>query len=168
MDTITNKQLMQKAGALLARRSYSRGELKDRLAKIAGVSGLEPVLDRLEQLNLLNDADYAYNFALCRIGRDGWSPARVERSLLRRQLSRATAEGAIARVQSELGHEAALAGYVREYCGRRGFPADLKSLRRLILHLRRRGFEEELIVNVVQPMIPASLWQRFETGECIE
>lgn len=168
MDAITNALLMRKAGALLARRSYSRGELKNRLTKIAGEFPLEPILDRLEQLNLLNDADYAYNFALCRIGQKGWSPAKVERSLSGRHVDRLTVESALERVRSELGNESALASYVQEYCSRRGYPADLKSLRKLILHLRQRGFDEENIFDVVRPMISASLWQRFETGERID
>jgi regulatory protein len=168
MDEITNKLLMQKAGMLLARRAYSRGELKNRLARIAEEFPLEPILDRLQQLNLLNDADYAYNFALCRIKQQGWGPAKVQRSLLRRHVDRLTVECALERVRSELGNEYALASYVQEHCRRRGLPADLKSLRKLILHLGQRGFEQEIIFDVVRPMVSASLWQRFETGERID
>jgi regulatory protein len=168
MDAITNKLLMQKAAALLARRSYSRGELKNRLAKIAGEFPLEPILNRLEQLKLLNDADYAYNFAFCRIKQQGWGPDKVQRALLSRHVDRLTVENALERVQNELGNKYALADYVQEYCRRRGLPADLKSLRKLVLHLGQRGFEQEIILDVVRPMISAALWQRFETGESID
>ena len=63
MDNERHKLLMKKAGALLARRAYTRGELRDRLVKTSGETPVESILDRLEQLNLLNDAAYAYNLA---------------------------------------------------------------------------------------------------------
>ena len=165
MDTDLYSVLMKKAGGLLARRAYSRGELRDKLAKIAGPAAVEPVLDRLQQLNLLNDAEYAYNFALCRIQQKGWGPAKVHGSLLRRQVAPEAIEGALARVQSELSDEPALEACVRNYCGSKGMPVDLKDLRRLVSHLHRRGFGEDSIQSVLRRMVSARLWQRFETGE---
>jgi len=165
MDAELHKLLMKKAGALLARRPYSRGELRDRLAKTAGALPVESVLDRLEQLNLLNDADYAYNFAFCRMQQDGWGPARVQNALLRRQVQEVVVEKALGRVRDELGGESALDAYVRSYRSKRNLPSDLKGLRKLILHLHRRGFDEEAILTALRPIIPAELWRRFETGE---
>ena len=106
------KALLRKAGALLARRAYSRGELRDRLSRYAGDAPLESVLTRLEELNLLNDEDYAYNFALCRIGQQGWGPARVRKSLLQRQVPAATIEGALERILNELDPATVLREYV--------------------------------------------------------
>jgi SOS response regulatory protein OraA/RecX len=157
--------LLKKAGDLLARRAYSRGELRDQLAKVAGAMPVEPVLDRLTQLNLLNDEDYAYNFALRRITQDHWGPEKVRRSLHRRQIAQATVERVLERMGSELGNEPVLENYLQEYWKKRGHPADLKGLRRLFLHLRSRGFEEESILIVLRRMVPPALWQRFETGE---
>ncbi len=165
MDKGTYSLLLNKAGALLARRSYSRGELRDKLAKVVPESPLDPVLDRLEQLNLLNDADYAYNFAFCRIQQEGWSPAKVQSSLLRRQVDPTTVENALKRVRDELGDKPALANYVRKYCGKKGLPPDLAGVRKLILHLRRRGFDDESIFGTLREMIPAAVLQQLETGE---
>ena len=165
MDDKSYKFLLKKAGDLLARRSYSRGELRDRLAQIAEISVVEPVLDRLEQVNLLNDADYAYNFALCRIQRDGWGPAKVQSSLLRRQVAETTVQNALDRVLSELGSEPALAEYVRKFCRTKGVPTDPKGVRKLILHLLHRGFDEESVFRVLRRTIPVTTWRRFETGE---
>ncbi len=164
MDNDSHKLLMKKAGALLARRAYSRGELRDRLTNLSGETPVEDVLDRLEQLNLLNDADYGYNFALCRI-RQGWSTAKVEQSLLRRQIDRDTAKDALERVRNELGDQSAVASYLQNYCEKKGVPTDLKGLRKLALHLRQRGFEEEIVSDALRRMIPAALMQQFETGE---
>jgi regulatory protein len=165
MDVALQQMLLKKAGTLLARRAYGRGELRDKLCKLAEAVEVEVVLDRLEQLNLLNDADYAYNFAFYRIAQDGWGPAKVHDSLLRRRVEPRTIERALERVQSELGDESALADYIRKHCGKKGLPADPKDVRRLILHLRRRGFEEKNIFSALRQMIPAALIERFETGE---
>jgi SOS response regulatory protein OraA/RecX len=165
IDTGPFKLLLKSAGALLARRSYSRGELKDKLSKMADEHAVESALDRLEKLNLLNDADYAYNFAFCRIRQRGWSPDRVQSSLIHRQIEQKTIEIALERVRSELGNEPVLENYLRKYCGKRGLPADLKALRKLIAHLRRRGFTEESILDALRLVVPAAMLQRLETGD---
>jgi SOS response regulatory protein OraA/RecX len=164
MENECYKLLMKKAGALLARRAYTRGELRDRLAKNSGETPVENVLDRLEQLNLLNDADYGYNFALCRI-RQGWSRTKVKQSLLRRQIDLKQVEGALERVRNEVDDQSAVATYLRTYCEKKEVPADLKELRRLVTHLRQRGFDEDIIASALRQIIPAALMQRFETGE---
>ncbi len=166
MDTDIHKILMKKAGLLLARRAYSRGELRSRLAGIADDPQIEPVLNRLEHLNLLNDVDYAYNFALHRIRQQGWSPARVQSALIRRQVSAPVIESALDRVRCEAEEPAAfIVEYVRKRCGKSGLPSDPKGIRNLILHLRRRGFDEDQIFGALRELIPASALQPFETGE---
>lgn len=159
------KLLLKKAGAFLAQHSYSRGELRDKLRKFAGEDTVEPVLCRLEQLNLLNDAVYAYNFALCRIKQRDWSPAKVRNSLLRRKVEQNIIEEALGRVRAEMGEEPTVGNYLRRYCGKTGFPADLKGWRRLILHLRRQGFDEESILYALRPVVPPAMLGRLETGE---
>ena len=165
MDAALHKMLLKKAGSLLARRSYSRGELRNKLSGFAEKSQVESVLDRLEQLNLLNDADYAYNFALCRTRQEGWGPAKILESLLRRHVDQTTIENALEGVRNELGDESILVEYIRKHCGKQGMPTDLKGVRKLVLHLRRRGFDEERIFGALKQMIPSALLQRFDTGE---
>jgi regulatory protein len=158
-------QLLKKAGALLSRRAYSRGEMRARLGKAAEEFQVEMVLDHLEQLNLLNDADYAYNFALSRIKQKGWSPAKVQASLLRRHIAQASIEAAIERTRDEVGEFQALKEYLEKYCGRRGVPADPKDIRKLIMHLRQHGFDDDSIHHALKRIVPAADMRRFETGE---
>jgi regulatory protein len=165
MDAELQKAVMKKAGALLARRPYSRGELRMKLAKMAGESEIETVLNRLEQLNLLNDADYAYNFAVHRIRQEGWGPAKVRDSLLRRHLSRTDIESALERVRNELGDELALTECIYKRCGKQALPTNSKDVQKLISYLRRRGFEDDSILRALKRMLPAAATQRFETGE---
>jgi regulatory protein len=165
MDAEFHKLLLKKAGALLARRAYSRGELCEKLVRIAGGIPVEDVLDRLEQLNLLNDADYAYNFALYRVRQEGWPPARVQQCLVRRQVEQSVIDSALERVRHELGADAPLARCLHKYCRNRGTPEDPKSVRKLVLYLRRRGFDEDSIISGLKQIIPEAKWQHFETGE---
>jgi regulatory protein len=165
MNDELQKALLAKAGVLLARRAYSRGELRIKLAKLAGNPEVESALDRLEQLNLLNDADYAYNFALYWIRREGYAPAKVQDSLQRRHVHQATIECALQRVCNELRDESVLIEYIRRHCGKQGLPANPKDIQKLILHLNRRGFDKEAIVSALNQMIPTAAMRHFETGE---
>ncbi|MDR1733433.1 MAG: recombination regulator RecX [Oscillospiraceae bacterium] len=67
--TDAEKQLMDRAGRLLARRAHSRTELEQKLLHPGAnrpepdLSAVKNVLDRLEALNILNDADFAAAYA---------------------------------------------------------------------------------------------------------
>jgi SOS response regulatory protein OraA/RecX len=165
MNANVQKMLLQKAGALLARRPYSRGGLRDKLAKSADQVQVEIALNRLESHSLLNDAEYAYNFALGRIKRQGWSPVKVFDSLLKRHVEQNTIESAMARIQNEGGEESFLDLYIKQYCRKRSWPVDPKDVRKLISHLRRRGFDEDDIFRALKQAIPGPASPRFETGE---
>ncbi len=165
MDSEIHKILMNKAGALLARRSYTRGELREKLAKYSGGAPVEPVLDRLEQLSLLNDGDYAYNFAFYKIRQEGWAPAKVQSFLLRRKIDQKLIESAVERVRSEPGDESDLVRFVQKHCKKAGLPQSPREIRRLIVFLRRRGYEDDRILDTLRQLLPHEAWQKFETGE---
>jgi len=158
-------KLMQKAGRLLARRAYSRGELGAKLSAGADEGEVETVLRRLEELKLLNDEQYAYNFAHYRMKQDGWGPLKVYHSLLRRRVESRLVESAIARVRQETGDGNLLRGYLEGYCGKHGLPQDRRSIQKLFARLKRRGFHDEIIYSVLRQSIPAAAWQCFVIGE---
>jgi regulatory protein len=165
MDADIQKKILKKAGAFLARRAQSRGELKQKLMRLAPEPEVESALDRLEQLNLLNDPEYAYNFALCRMKQDGWGRVRIHESLLRRQVPESAILSAIERARSELDEESALSEYLKRRFLKIKLPEDPNALRKLVVHLRRRGFDEENISRVLKRMFPAELMQHLDTGE---
>jgi SOS response regulatory protein OraA/RecX len=152
------KELLHKAGALLARRAHSRGELHEKLLACAEDESVEWALNRLESLNLLNDAEFAYNFALGRMKRQGWSASKIIEALLRRQVDKDVAESAIARIQDEAPEKFSIAYHLKEYCRKKGEPANLNDVRKAILHLRRCGFEEEDIFQALRKSCPNSKW----------
>lgn len=158
------KTLLEKAGALLARRPLSRGELRDRLSKHGRESHVETVLNRLEQLNLLNDEVLAYNSALRRAGQ-GWASARVRNYLLRRKIEPSVIEGVLDKIAKEAGDEPGLARCIEKYLARRGMPANSAEVRKLLFYLSRRGYDEESVLNAVGKALPQELWRPYETGE---
>jgi SOS response regulatory protein OraA/RecX len=165
MDAEIQKKILKKAGLFLARRAHSRGELKQKLMKLAPEPEVESALDRLEQLNLLNDTEYAYNFALCRMKQDGWGWVKIHESLLRRQIPESAVQSAIERAWSELDEESALSEYLKRRFLKKRLPEDPKVLRKLVVHLRGRGFDEGNISRVLKRMFSAELMQHLDTGE---
>ncbi len=159
------EKLLGKAVRALARRAYSRGELEARLRGNADEAEVTAVLSRLAELNLLNDAQYAYNFALWRMKQDGWGPAKVLQSLLRRRVDAPLANAAVDRVRREIGDVCLLRNYLNKYSSRHGTPQDRTSIQRLISRLQRRGFPEEVIYSVLRQVIPTAAWRCFETGD---
>ncbi|MBZ5495866.1 MAG: recombination regulator RecX [Acidobacteriia bacterium] len=156
---------MQKAGSLLARRSYSRGELCTKLASFGEPLAIETVLDRLEQLNLLNDVDYAYNLASRWTRQDGWGPIKVRHLLMRRKVPGPVIEAAIDRVHHEISDTGALEAYLDRRGRTHPLPEDCKGIHKLILSLRRRGFPQEAIWSALRQKVRASVWQELDTGE---
>jgi regulatory protein len=158
-------RLMHKAGSLLARRAYSRSELQRKLIAHAEAPDVDAVLDRLEELNLLNDADYAYNAAIRWILQAGWGTIKVRHQLLRRGVSKPLAEEAIRRVRQDIDDHDALEKYLERKSGTGSSPGTRKEVRRLIQSLRRRGYPDEVIWTVLRKRVPAVVWQTFDTGE---
>ena len=169
MDSDSRNLLMKKAGAFLARRPYSRADLRKRLASFGDEDQVESVLQHLERLNLLNDLDYAYNFALRRIRQQGWSHAKVQNALLGHQIRPEIIARALEQVRDEAsGEDSVILEYVLKRYAKSGLPVDLKGIRKLIMHLRQRGFQEANIFSALRGKIPDAALRRFETGEYID
>lgn len=164
-DPDVQKKLLNKAGAILGRRPYSRGELRLRLLRYGAPAEVAAALDRLEELNLLNDAEYAYNFAFYRAKVQGWGPLRLRQGLLRRHVAPGLAESVLERVRRDLGDATTLREYIERHCRRCGLPADRTGVQRLVAHLRRRGFFEEHIWAALRDLLPATVRQRDESGD---
>ena len=172
-----NAPLMKRAAALIARRAYSRGELRRKLAAAQfagndGVAGsadeIETVLDRLEHLSLLNDAEYAYDFTFHRIKDSGWGEEKIREALLDRDIAKAVVDQAIERVREEIAPEGihdALMEYVEGYCRKHGTPSNLKGAQKLAGHLARRGFDEDRIIGALRQVVSPEVFRHFEQGE---
>ena len=178
-----NTPLMKRAAALIARRAHSRGELRRKLTagrkaqneqKAESADKIEAVLDRLEHLNLLNDAEFAYNFAFYHISKLGWGEEKVREALLYRDVTGADADRAIDRVREEIAEDGqsgqsaldgALIEYVESYCRKHGTPSSLKDAQKLARHLAGRGFDENGIIDALERVISPEIIRHFRIGD---
>jgi len=169
-----NIPLMKHAAALIARRAHSRGELRRKLvaAQNAGEAPgaeIEAVLDRLEYLNLLNDAEYAYNFAFYRIKDSGWGEEKVRDALIGKDIAKAVIDRSLERVHEEVaqddpdGVSDALLEYAKGYCRKHGTPSNLKDAQKLARRLAGRGFDEDQVVGALRRIISPEIFRYFET-----
>ena len=165
MEAELRRKLLNRAGKLLAGRPYSCGEMRTKLASLAGPDDVEEIIHHLLAANLLNDADYAYNFAFGHFRQLGWGPARVRQALLRRQVAQEVIEAAVNRVLKEAGDEDLVKEYLDRHCRKTGLPRDRKGIRKLVAHLRRRGFADAAIYDTLRRVIPEADWECFDTGD---
>jgi len=167
--------LMKYAATLIARRARSRGELRRKLVaykakedkeikELENIGEIETVLDRLEHLNLLNDAEFAYNFTFYRVKESGWGEEKVRKALLDRDVEKTVADRAIERVLEEIATDGKdddpLTEYINGYCRKHGTPSTLKDAQKLARHLAGRGFDEDRITGAVARIFP-----HFGTGD---
>ncbi|KAK9846645.1 hypothetical protein WJX81_008289 [Elliptochloris bilobata] len=81
------------AAASLSYRPHSRAELKLKLRDKGFDSALAArALDRLEELGMLSDAQFAETFARSKWRQARWAPSRIRMELLRRGLAKADIE----------------------------------------------------------------------------
>lgn len=143
----TNDSLMTFALRMLARRSYSEGELRDRLSakRRAETSAVEDCIGRLKELGYLNDELFARNYASYRVSLKPVGRAKVARELVGKKVPAQVAGDALDLVFGEGEEERlidrAIAGHIRN----RGRPADRAENKRMFDHLARLGFEYDLI-----------------------
>jgi SOS response regulatory protein OraA/RecX len=165
MEEESSSKIMRRAGFLLARRPYSRGALREKLSALGDHQEIESVLDRLQELNLLNDANYGYNLASHWMKHEGWGPIKVRFHLLRRQLSEAVADAALERIGQEISDADLLVAYLERRARDHPLPGDRRGIRKLVASLRQRGFPDEAIYGVLRQRIPTVAWKKFDTGE---
>ena len=71
---------LDRAAAMVGRRSHARGELEQRIAKREGADAARSAADRLESIGALDDTRHAADVAAHRLA-SGWGPARIEHDL---------------------------------------------------------------------------------------
>src|SRR5699024_7022034 len=74
----------EKAFSLLSYKSFPRRQLKERLERDFSEDCVEDVLDRLQELGLLNGADYALRCARDLFALKHYAPSRVRQELAAR------------------------------------------------------------------------------------
>lgn len=134
----------------LTRAPKSRFELRERLlSRDIDSSVADEVLDRYEEVGLINDAEYAAMLVRTRHNERGQARRAIAAELRRRGVSDNDAEPALEQIDADSEYERA-----RELVGRRmnsvrNLPRE-RAMQRLVGYLGRRGYSTAVALSVIQ------------------
>lgn len=126
---------------LLGLRDYACRELEKKLLTEATLEVAARVVERLQQVGLLDDEQYAARAAAALSGYKGYPRRRVEQELCRRGVDAETARGAAQEIEVE-DFQQALALIEKKYYNKMNDP---DSRQRVAAALARRGFSYSAI-----------------------
>ena len=151
---------MKAALNILAARSCSEGQLRDRLkAKEWAEPGLvEDCINRLKELGYVNDDSFARSYATYRVSSKPLGRARLARELAAKKVSHNSIDGALDLVFGEVPEETLIDRAIGRRIRSHGRPTDRAAAKRMFDHLARLGFEYDLIVRKLSGL-------RANTGE---
>ena len=130
----------EKALYLLEHRPHSKRELEDKLARTVGREAAGHAAGRMEELGLIDDADYAHRLAED-LARKGFAAPRIRQELLRRGIGRELAAGEAERAAA--APEDALHSLIERRFARQ--LGEEKGRRRAVAALQRMGYRWEEI-----------------------
>lgn len=143
------EKIMQRAFRLLSYKPRTIVEMRGRLLEKewADAETVELVINRLQELNYLNDETYASNFASSRLSMKPLGPARLRRDLQLRKLPPETVEATLTEAYAERPEEDLIASALAKRIRLKGFPTDRAGRGKLIAWLMRRGFSYDLAMR---------------------
>ena len=102
------KKAKEKALQLLSYKEYTAKQLSDRLARTAGEETAKLAVMRMEELGLVDDADYAMRFAHDLYTRKGYGPVRIRQEMRARGIGGELIEWAMSMLPQREAEELAL------------------------------------------------------------
>ena len=135
----------EKALYLLEHRPHSKRELEDKLARTVGREAAGQAAGRMEELGLIDDADYAHRLAE-ELARKGFAALRIRQELLRRGIDRELAAGEAERAAA--APEDALHSLIERRFARQ--LGEEKGRRRAVAALQRMGYRWEEIRSALR------------------
>lgn len=150
LDQTLTQKVKERAFTLLSYKSYTRALLRQRLLgeDLAPEDCVDSVLDRLEELGLLDDRDYALRCAKDLSRLKHYAPGRVRQELRRRGLEQVDIDEALEQCQQDPG-EQIRAVVAKKY---RGALGDEKGRRRAVNGLLRLGYSYSQIREALREL----------------
>lgn len=139
----------EKALWLLESRPHAKRELERKLSRSVGEEAARGAADKMEELGLLDDGDFARRLA-AELFRKGWAERRVAQELTLRGVDRELAREAAAEAAPDPA-EALRALLERKYARRLG---DEKGVRQTAAALQRLGYGWEDIRAALRSVLP--------------
>ena len=135
----------EKALYLLEHRPHSKRELEDKLARTVGREAAGQAAGRMEELGLIDDADYAHRLAE-ELARKGFAAPRIRQELLRRGIGRELAAQEAERAAA--APEDALHSLIERRFARQ--LGEEKGRRRAVAALQRMGYRWDEIRSALR------------------
>ncbi|MNW57428.1 Regulatory protein RecX [compost metagenome] len=128
----------------------SRRQLMDAMTRKGYPSEvLEPILDRFEEVGLVDDAEYAGMIVRTRHGERGLSRRAIAQELRRKGIDDETATGALDQVDDDDEHDAARELVQRRLARTTGLDREVRT-RRVVGMLARKGYNPGLALTLVR------------------
>jgi regulatory protein len=150
MNDDSYRRTVARAVRLLAARSRSRAELRERLLAKADDATVDRAIQRLEQLGYLNEERFAASFASSRIAKRPIGSARLRQELHRRQVASDVAETALKAAYEETSEEKLIDRAIARRIRARGKPTTREETHKLFAHLMRQGFGYDLVMKKIR------------------
>ena len=161
-------EALDRALNMLAFRARSSRELRRALLrKVEDAAVVDAAIARLTESGLLNDADYARQFARAKALGPGLSKRRLQQELFRKGVTRDVADEAVTEV---LADESVDQGEILERVARKKLrtlaAADPPTRRRRLYgYLARRGYESDDIRRVLDELLAGDSGDEGDSGE---
>ncbi len=145
---------LDRAGKALSLRARSRGEIEQMLrGRAMSEDAIEMVLYKLDTMHLLNDDDFAQEWARSRVGRQV-GKSRILQELLQKGVERQVAEDALGELDEDDLHEQRLR-LAQRLLKRHQNEEPRKAMEKIIAAMMRRGFRYSEAAEAVQEALHA-------------
>jgi len=141
------EKTMNRAVKLLAAKSRSVGELRERLLEKAWTNGeiVDQVIEKLKSYGYLNDPQFALDTVIAKIRSRPQGRRRVLQAMSRKKLDQATLKTAIDSAYDLLPEAELINTAIEKRIRVKGRPKDRIELKKFYDHLLRQGFGYDLI-----------------------
>jgi regulatory protein len=141
----------QRAAKLLAAKSRSIAELRERLAeRCPNKAIVETVIARLREYGYLDDERYALGYASAKVRQQPIGRRRLQQSLAMKQVERKVADEVLDQVFTETPEAELIDRALEKRVRLRGRPKTRAEAKSLFDHLLRQGFPFELVSDKVR------------------
>ena len=146
------ERTMQRAAKLLAAKSRSEAELRERLLEKEWTNAetVAAVLAKLREYGYIDDGRFAHGFASYRVRQKPVGRQRLARDLQMKKVPRATADEALDLVYAETPEDELIDRAIEKRTRLRGRPATRAESKSLFDHLLRLGFSYDLVIAKVR------------------
>lgn len=136
----------ERALRLLSARSYTSKALKEKLMRDVGEAEADIIIERMQDLGLIDDEDYAIRYAKDCINLRGYSHKRLVGALYQKGISREVIEATLARLGQEDQERQVVKLVEKKYINKID---DEANLRKTINAIMRKGFSYDEIKKVL-------------------